>query len=122
MSKVGQRLGIDGSYAVLPGLIIVTWGDLETHTSETYLIRCSRGWDIGRLEKTDAIVGRMVRDEMGLEEGNGLLEEVIKGPATWSAPWILLAYVLSSAFTAPLFFNGSWTDCWVSALFGLVGK
>ncbi|KAG1217772.1 hypothetical protein G6F35_008868 [Rhizopus arrhizus] len=120
MSKVGQRLGIDGSYAVLPGLIIVTWGDLETHTSETHLIRCSRGWDIGRLEKTDAIVGRMVRDEMGLEEGNGLLEEVIKGPATWSAPWILLAYVLSSAFTAPLFFNGSWTDCWVSALFGLV--
>jgi uncharacterized membrane protein YjjP (DUF1212 family) len=120
MSKVSQRLGIDGSYAVLPGLIIVTWGDLETHTSETHLIRCSRAWDIGRLEKTDAIVGRMVRDEMGLEEGNGLLEEVLKGPPTWSAPWILLAYVLSSAFTAPLFFNGSWTDCWVSALFGLV--
>ncbi|CEI86673.1 hypothetical protein RMCBS344292_01105 [Rhizopus microsporus] len=51
MEKVSKRLDIVGSYAVLPGLIIVTFGDVETHTSETHLIRCSRSLDIGKLER-----------------------------------------------------------------------
>ncbi|KAF1796448.1 hypothetical protein FB192DRAFT_1292447 [Mucor lusitanicus] len=119
MEKVGKRLEIDGSYAVLPGLIIVTFGDVETHTSETHLIRCSRSLDIGKLERSNMIAYRIAKGELDLEEATTLLDNIINEPPTWSPPIVILGYVATSAFVAPLFFNGSWTDCWVSAIFGL---
>lgn len=122
MEKVSKRLEIVGSYAVLPGLIIVTFGDVETHTSETHLIRCSRSLDIGKLERANYIAGVIAKGEVTINEATELLDDIIKGPPTWSPFSIVMGYVVSSAFTAPLFFNGSWTDCWVSAIFGLVGK
>ncbi|CAO3703738.1 unnamed protein product [Rhizopus stolonifer] len=120
MEKVSKRLEIVGSYAVLPGLIIVTFGDVETHTSETHLIRCSRSLDIGKLERANYIAGVIAKGEVTINEATELLDDIIKGPPTWSPFSIVMGYVVSSAFTAPLFFNGSWTDCWVSAIFGLV--
>ncbi|CEP16074.1 hypothetical protein [Parasitella parasitica] len=119
MEKVGKRLEIDGNYAVLPGLIIVTFGDVETHTSETHLIRCSRSLDIGKLERSNVIAYRIAKGELGLEEATTLLDGIINEPPTWSPPVVILGYIVTSAFVAPLFYNGSWTDCWVSALFGL---
>ncbi|KAG1401637.1 hypothetical protein G6F58_010706 [Rhizopus delemar] len=119
MEKVSRRLEIVGNYAVLPGLIIVTFGDLETHTSETHLIRCARSLDIGKLEKANYIASRMAKGELDIHQATALLDDIIHGPPTWRPLSILLAYVLSSAFTAPLFFHGSWIDCGVSAIFGL---
>lgn len=120
MDLVGKRLEIDGSYAVLPGLIIVTFGDVETHTSETHLIRCSRSLDMGKMERSNVIAHRIAKGELSLDEATQLLDGVINEPPTWSPPMIFLGYIISSAFVAPLFFNGSWTDCWVSAIFGFV--
>ncbi|CAO3673169.1 unnamed protein product [Rhizopus microsporus] len=119
MEKVSKRLDIVGSYAVLPGLIIVTFGDVETHTSETHLIRCSRSLDIGKLERAYRIASCLARGETDVPEAADLLDDILKGPPTWKPISIILAYALSSACVAPLFFNGSWTDCWVSAIFGL---
>jgi uncharacterized membrane protein YjjP (DUF1212 family) len=122
MDQVGKRLEIDGSYAVLPGLIVVTFGDIETHTSETHLIRCSRSLDMGKMERSNIIAQRIAKGELSLDEATAVLDGIIHEPPTWSPPFVILGYILSSAFVAPLFFNGSWTDCWVSAIFGLVGK
>ncbi|KAI9476382.1 MAG: hypothetical protein EXX96DRAFT_487148 [Benjaminiella poitrasii] len=119
MEKVGKRLEIDGSYAVLPGLIIVTFGDVETHTSETHLVRCSRSLDIGRLERSNVIAYKIAKGELDLDEASELLDNVVNGPPTWGFFMTILGYIFSSAFVAPLFYNGSWTDCWVSAIFGL---
>lgn len=121
MDQVGKRLEIDGSYAVIPGLIIVTFGDVETHTSETHLIRCSRSLDIGKLERSNIIAHRIAKGELDVDEASEVLDEIIKAPPTWGPFATILGYIVSSAFVAPLFFNGSWTDCWVSAIFGLVG-
>ncbi|KAG2231016.1 hypothetical protein INT48_006347 [Thamnidium elegans] len=120
MDQVGKRLEIDGSYAIIPGLIIVTFGDVETHTSETHLIKCSRALDIGKLERANLIVYRIAKGELSLDEATELLDAIMDSPPTWSPLVLMLGYILSSACVAPLFFNGSWTDCWVSAIFGLV--
>ncbi|KAI8378635.1 hypothetical protein BD560DRAFT_366671 [Blakeslea trispora] len=122
MDKVSKRLEIDGSYAVLPGLIVVTFGDVETHTSETHLIRCSRSLDINKLERSNLIAHRLAKGALDLEEASRMLDDIVNSPPTWSPAWLILGYVGSSAFVAPLFFNGSWTDCWVSAIFGFCGK
>lgn len=122
MEKVGKRLEIDGSYAVLPGLIIVTFGDVETHTSETHLIRCNRSLDIGKLERANVIAYQIAKGELDIEEATTLLDSIINEPPTWGPFIVILGYIVTSACVAPLFYNGSWTDCWVSAIFGLCGK
>jgi uncharacterized membrane protein YjjP (DUF1212 family) len=122
MDKIGLRLEIDGSYAVLPGLIIICFGDVETHTSETHLIRCRKSLDIGKLERVNIIARRLASGSMDLEEANTELDAIKDEPPTWGMIPTLVAYTVASAFVAPLFFNGSWTDCWVSGIFGLVGK
>ncbi|KAI8391737.1 uncharacterized protein BYT42DRAFT_592090 [Radiomyces spectabilis] len=119
MEKVSKRLEIDGSYVVLPGLIMVTFGDVETHTSETHLIKCSRALDIGKLERVNVIAHRIGKGQIELSEASALLDDIKNEPPTWNFWWTLLGYIFSSAFVAPLFFNGSWTDMWVSAIFGL---
>lgn len=61
----------------------------------------------------------MAKGEFDLDEASELLDALINSPPTWGPAVLMLGYIISSAFVAPLFFNGSWTDCWISALFGL---
>ncbi|KAG0166887.1 hypothetical protein DFQ28_006818 [Apophysomyces sp. BC1034] len=120
MTKTSKRLEVDGSYVVLPGLIMVTFGDVETHTSETHLIKCSRALDMGKLEAVNNIAHEVTRGKMTVKEATTLLDDIKNSPPTWNIWYVLLAYMGSSGFIAPLFFNGSWTDCWISACFGLL--
>ncbi|KAI9027551.1 hypothetical protein CLU79DRAFT_739688 [Phycomyces nitens] len=119
MEKTSKRLEIDASYIVLPGLIMASFGDAETHTSETLLIKCSRSLDICKLERVNDVAHKASTGELQVREATQLLDDIKNEPPTWGFWSVLLAYVGSSAFIAPLFFNGSWTDCWVSGLFGL---
>lgn len=101
---------------------MVNFLDDDTHTSETHLIKCSRSLDIAKLEKVNEIAHLIARGKIEISEAANRLEEIKNSPPTWGIKMTLLGYVLSSAFVAPLFFNGSWTDCWVSGIFGLGGK
>jgi uncharacterized membrane protein YjjP (DUF1212 family) len=107
---------------VLPGLMMLTFGDAETHTSETKLIKCARGLDVAKLERVNHISHMVARGKMAVPEALDMLEEVRISPPTWSTYWVLAAYVVSAATVASLFFGGSWTDFWVSGIFGLCGK
>ncbi|KAI8584273.1 hypothetical protein K450DRAFT_219021 [Umbelopsis ramanniana AG] len=119
LDHTSRRLDVDGSYMVLPGLMMLTFGDAETHTSETKLIKCARGLDVAKLERVNHISHMVARGKMAVPEALDMLEEVRKSPPTWSTYWVLGAYVVSAATVASLFFGGSWTDFWVSGIFGL---
>ncbi|KAI8069469.1 hypothetical protein BC940DRAFT_236995 [Gongronella butleri] len=120
LEKTSKRLEINGSYFVLPGLIMVSFGDDETHTSETHLIKCAKSLDLAKLATVNDIAHQVSKGRINVAEANALLDALQPTP-TWGFWMTLLGYVLSSAFIAPLFFGGSWTDCWVSGIFGLLG-
>ncbi|ORZ25617.1 hypothetical protein BCR42DRAFT_316231 [Absidia repens] len=119
METTGKKLEIDGSYFVLPGLIMVSFGDIETHTSETHLIKCSKSLDISKLSLVNEIAHQVAKGQINITDASNRLDDIKNSPPTWNVWMTLLGYTTSSAFIAPLFFGGSWTDCWVSALFGL---
>ncbi|ORX45277.1 DUF1212-domain-containing protein [Hesseltinella vesiculosa] len=119
LEKTSKRLEVNGSYFVLPGLIMVSFGDEETHTSETHLIKCAKSLDLAKLETVNDIARKVYKGHLDVVEANDLLDNIKNSPPTWGFGMTLVGYVLSSAFIAPLFFNGSWTDCWVSGIFGL---
>ncbi|KAI8343429.1 hypothetical protein BC941DRAFT_411364 [Chlamydoabsidia padenii] len=119
MEKTSKKLEIDGSYFVLPGLIMVSFGDVETHTSETHLIKCSKSLDISKLALVNEIAHQVAKGQICITDASKQLDDIKNSPPTWNVWMTLVGYTISSAFIAPLFFGGSWTDCWVSALFGL---
>lgn len=122
MENTSKKLEIDGGYFVLPGLIMVSFGDIETHTSETHLIKCSKSLDISKLAMVNEIAHQVAKGQIDIADASSQLDDIKNSPPTWNVWMTLFGYTMSSAFIAPLFFGGSWTDCWVSALFGLGGK
>jgi uncharacterized membrane protein YjjP (DUF1212 family) len=122
LDQTSRRLDVNGSYMVLPGLMMLTFGDVETHTSETKLIKCARGLDVAKLERVNHISHMVACGKMGVPEALEMLEAVRSSPPTWSTYWVIGAYIVSAASVASLFFGGSWTDFWVSGIFGLCGK
>lgn len=110
MEAMCKTFGIDGSFAFLPGLMMISFGDSDTHTSETHLIKCSQGFDMGRLAKVNKIARAVVYGD--LEPSEALMElKAINNEKPPYGIWVMLAsFAVSSGLIAPLVFKGSWYD------------
>ncbi|KAJ1675104.1 pheromone-regulated protein prm10, partial [Spiromyces aspiralis] len=53
LSRMADFLDLEASFSVLPGMIIISFDDSITHTSETKIIRCQNGWDMHRMHLTN---------------------------------------------------------------------
>ncbi|KAF9572097.1 hypothetical protein EC968_010348 [Mortierella alpina] len=110
MEAMCKTFGVDGSFAFLPGLMMISFGDSDTHTSETHLIKCAQGFDMGRLAKVHKIARAVVYKHMQPDEALANLKE-INGEKQPYNMWVMLAaYAVSSGLIAPLVFKGSWYD------------
>lgn len=110
MEAMCKTFGIDGSFAFLPGLMMISFGDSDTHTSETHLIKCAQGFDMGRLAKVNKIARAVVYGD--LEPSEALMElKTINDEKPPYGIWVMLAsFAVSSGLIAPLVFKGSWYD------------
>ncbi|KAF9901811.1 hypothetical protein EC991_005637 [Linnemannia zychae] len=110
MEAMCKTFGIDGSFAFLPGLMMISFGDSDTHTSETHLIKCAQGFDMGRLAKVNKIARAVVYGD--LEPAEALSElKAINNEKPPYGMWVMLAsFAVSSGLIAPLVFKGSWYD------------
>ncbi|KAK5809357.1 hypothetical protein F5H01DRAFT_394960 [Linnemannia elongata] len=110
MEAMCKTFGIDGSFAFLPGLMMISFGDSDTHTSETHLIKCAQGFDMGRLAKVNKIARAVVYGD--LEPSEALMElKAINNEKPPYGIWVMLAsFAVSSGLIAPLVFKGSWYD------------
>lgn len=120
MEAMCRTFGVSGSFAFLPGLMMISFGDTDTHTSETHLIKCAQGFDMGRLAKVHRIARAVVYNRMDPQEALASLKLVNAEKAQYSV-WITLAsYAMSSGLIAPLVFKGSWYDMAAGMGLGLV--
>ncbi|KAF9928383.1 hypothetical protein BGZ67_007006 [Mortierella alpina] len=110
MEAMCKTFGVDGSFAFLPGLMMISFGDSDTHTSETHLIKCAQGFDMGRLAKVHKIARAVVYKHMQPDEALANLKK-INGEKHPYNMWVMLAaYAGASGLIAPLVFKGSWYD------------
>ncbi|KAJ2236412.1 pheromone-regulated protein prm10 [Coemansia sp. RSA 1722] len=117
---IALNLDIQATFAVLPGIILITFGDEDTRTSDTYVVRMNAGYDMHRLERTNRVIRRVLKGRTQVGLGVKKLEKILATPPIY--PWwvMLLDYAISSFFICPLFWNGSWRDAGVSAMLGLI--
>lgn len=119
MSMTAQVLEIDGSFIYFPGCMIVSFGDLNSRTSEMKLVRCAQGLNLAKLDEVHDVYKNVVHDRLGTVEGYKMLDEIMNRKPRFNAWWCIFFYALSSLAVAPWSFGGSWID--LPICFGIGG-
>ncbi|KAF8935018.1 hypothetical protein BGZ47_010100, partial [Haplosporangium gracile] len=110
MEAMCKTFGIDGSFAFLPGLMMISFGDSDTHTSETHLIKCAQGFDMGRLAKVNKIARAVVYGDLEPSEALMKLKAINNEKPPYGMCVMFASFAVSSGLIAPLVFKGSWYD------------
>ncbi|ORX95226.1 DUF1212-domain-containing protein [Basidiobolus meristosporus CBS 931.73] len=120
MNRASVALGVTASFAFLPGLILISFGDEDTHTSETHIIKADPSFDMYKLDRVNDISKQVIYGQMDVEDAYDEIEVLLESPALY--PWWvdIVIYSVSSFLICPLAFGGGWVDGLVSGLLGLV--
>lgn len=116
---LARRMDVDASFALLPGLMTISFSDPETHTSDTRHLRCTQGMDMYKLSKVYKIAWGVLHGK-GVEEANRALERVTVEPGYYPVWVTVMSWMTCAAFVAPLAFSGSWLDTALAGLCGLL--
>jgi uncharacterized membrane protein YjjP (DUF1212 family) len=123
LSQSAKTLEIEAQFMYLPGCMIISFDDTETHTSGVKVIRAARqAVSLSKLEDTHEIYKDVVHDIIDVDEGNKRLEEVMNRLPIRN-PWLIVAlYGLASVSVGPFAFGAGWIDLPMLFLLGsLVG-
>lgn len=70
-------LAIQGQFLYLPGCMIISFDDVETHTTEVKIVRSNQGVDLGKLRDVHEIYKLVVHDLISVDEAMARLDAVI---------------------------------------------
>ncbi len=118
--SAARILEVDAEFIHIPGVIICSFGDHETKTSETHFVKCGGRLALGCLHRVHQIYRSVVHDEISALNATEQLEEVITAPPIYNAFIRCFLAFFISALICPLAFGGSLVDLWVAGL-GSVG-
>ncbi|KAK9710680.1 pheromone-regulated protein prm10 [Basidiobolus ranarum] len=120
MSRASAALKVQSSFAFLPGVIMISYGDEQTHTSETHIIKVDRGYNMYKLDQVNTISKEVIYGQIKVEDAYESLEKVMESKALF--PWWcdIIVFGVSSALIAPLAFQGGWNEAIVSGILGTI--
>ncbi|GAA5887013.1 hypothetical protein JCM6882_009415 [Rhodosporidiobolus microsporus] len=118
LNATAAVLNVNAQFIHVPSVVIASFGDSGTHTSETKFIKASGGLNLGSLHKVHEIYKDVVHDEMGVEEGIVSLERVLRAKPLYNL-WTRIALAgLCAGIISPMGFAGSFVDAFASGAFG----
>ena len=115
-----KTLNVPAEFSHLPSVIIVSFVDDETHTSETHFVKHGGRLQLGRLHEVHEIYKEVLHDNIKAKEATCRLKALLAQDAIY-ADWerCLLAFFLS-ALICPLAFGGSFIDLWLAGLGAMI--
>ncbi|KAI0556065.1 hypothetical protein F4679DRAFT_16623 [Xylaria curta] len=118
LTMTARVLEIDGQFLYLPGCMIISFDDKQTHTTEVKIVRSNQGIDLGKLKDIHEIYKNVLHDIYGVDEAIDRLSAIITAKDKFH-PWIrVLVFGLASAAVAPFAFGGRWIDLPICFLLG----
>ncbi|GAA5828749.1 hypothetical protein JCM3766R1_003807 [Sporobolomyces carnicolor] len=118
LNAASAVLGVNAQFIHVPSVVIASFGDSDTHTSETKFIKASGGLNLGQLHRIHGIYREVVHDEMGVEEGIVALDRCLKAKPIYPN-WLRVVFAgMCAGIICPMGFAGSIIDALVSAAFG----
>lgn len=113
-------LEIDAQFIHLPSIVIASFGDADTHTSETVFIKTSGGLELGKLHKVHNIYRAVVHDELDAGEGTRQIHTLLKADKEYNLRQRMILAFLCSGIISPLGFGGSLIDGLASGVLGIL--
>ncbi|KAG0372252.1 hypothetical protein BGX24_000493, partial [Mortierella sp. AD032] len=118
VDHAAKTLEINLQCIYLPNVMIVSFTDYETHTSETHLLKVPAGLDMYKCAMVHQIQKMVTHSSMPVEEAIMKLD-AINAERDANGRWItVLAYAVAGFCTAPMFFKGNWIDAIISFFMG----
>lgn len=120
MDQCCHRFNIQGNFAVLPTLIIITFGNPETRASETHVLRVAPGLNVAKLDEVDELCDQVACGAVTLADAIRELDKIrMKPPVVNKAIW-LLSFAVCSAAIGPVFFNCGWLDVLITFAISII--
>ncbi|KAJ2378244.1 pheromone-regulated protein prm10, partial [Coemansia sp. RSA 2607] len=118
--EVARYLDIEACFFTVPGLTLISFGDPDTHSSDTHIVRASDGYDMYRLEQANQIARKLRKSKATVHESIRSIESLLAAPPLY--PWYLRIMIcfVQSFFVSTTLFHGSWREAAVSGALALV--
>jgi uncharacterized membrane protein YjjP (DUF1212 family) len=113
-------LEVDAQFIHFPSIVIASFGDHDTRTSETHFVKAGGGLDLGKLHRVHNIYRAVVHDEVDAAEGAKRITALLKAPTQYNLWQRMLIAFLCSGIIAPLGFGGSFIDGLASGALGIL--
>lgn len=107
-------LELDAEFIQLPGVIICSFGDEGTRTSETHFVKCGSRLSLGSLHKVHLIYRSVLHDDVSAKEATGQLNDLLNAAPIYSRFFRCILAFFLSALICPLAFGGSFIDMWIA--------
>src|ERR1700722_156594 len=109
-------LEVEAEFIHLPNVIICSFGDQETATSETHFIKCGGRLALGNLHKVHLIYRSVVHDEIRRKKAAEQLKSLLAAPPLSSVLFRCMLDFFLSVLICPLAFGGSFLDMWFAGV------
>ncbi|KAK4686118.1 hypothetical protein P7C73_g4009, partial [Tremellales sp. Uapishka_1] len=120
LSATALVLEIDAQFIHFPSIVIASFGDQETRTSETHFIKASGGLELGKLHKVHSIYRAVVHDQIDAEEGIRRIHKLLRSPLEYNLWQRMILGFMLSGMVCPIAFNGSLIDGLASGCGGIL--
>ncbi|KNZ55474.1 uncharacterized protein VP01_2668g1 [Puccinia sorghi] len=118
LTATARVLEIDAQFVHLPSIVIATFGDADTRTSETHFVKANGGIDLGQLHRVHHVYKSVVHDHTGVGEGSAALHKILHESPLYSAWQRMIIAFFCCGTISILGFAGSFVDGWVAGVFG----
>ncbi|KAJ2804815.1 pheromone-regulated protein prm10 [Coemansia guatemalensis] len=120
LMEVARYLDIEACFFTVPGLTLISFGDPDTHSSETHIVRASNGYDMYRLEQANRIAWRLRKGEASVHDSIRDIESLLAAPPIFSWYLRILVCFVQSFFVSTTLFHGSWKEAAISGAMGMM--
>ena len=117
--RAARVLQVDCEVAHIPGILLLTLGDLDVTEAKTDFIKSGSSLDLGKLAAVDAIYDDVITDRIDALEGVARLDKLLESRPIYGKFARLFFSFTLSLMICILAFGGSFLDMWVAG-FGAI--
>lgn len=117
--SAARILEVDAEYVNLPGIMICSFGDHDTKTSDTHFVKCGGRLSLGALHQVHQIYRAVVHDEISAKKATKELDDILMADPVYNIYARCVFAFLISSLICPLAFGGSIADMWFAGIGGI---
>ncbi|KAM0786574.1 hypothetical protein ACM66B_002030 [Microbotryomycetes sp. NB124-2] len=118
MQATARVLELNCQVIYIPGVMLLSFGDNATHTSEVKFLKQANGLDLGKLLQAYLIYYNVIYDKISVTEASVELDSLMTAPPRYNLWQNMLIGACASAFIQPSAFYGSFIDCLIAMPLG----